>query len=231
MLVCHDIRAGYGDAEVIRSLSLEVKKGEVVAIIGRNGAGKTTLLKAIMGLVKVNAGKILFNGKDITNLRPYERARLGIGYVPQGRGLFYRLTVMENLKAVCRGSSDIINEVLEIFPVLRERAKQVAGTLSGGEQQMLAIARAMVNSPSLLIMDEPFTGLAPAIISKIIDKLKYLRNEKGLTILLTEQKLFSVLDLADKFCVLSMGRIALTARKNEVLEDKELFRCFLELKV
>jgi branched-chain amino acid transport system ATP-binding protein len=231
MLVCHNIHAGYGDIEIIRGLSLEVKKGEVVAIIGRNGAGKTTLLKAIMGLVNVTAGKILFNGRDITNLRPYERARLGIGYVPQGRELFYKLTVIENLKAVCRGSKNRINEVIEIFPVLKERTKQIAGTLSGGEQQMLAIARAMVNAPSLLLMDEPFTGLAPAIISKIIDKLKFLKNEKGLTILLTEQKLFSVLDLADKFCVLSMGRIALTARKNEVLEDKELFKCFLELKV
>jgi branched-chain amino acid transport system ATP-binding protein len=180
MLLVHDVHVYYGEKHVLQGVSLEVKRGEIVALLGRNGVGKTTTLRTIMGLIKPRAGRIIFKDADITGLPAFKRARLGIGYVPQGRRLFPNLTVLENLKSGLRGKFkwDLLKPVFELFPVLKERVNQKAGTLSGGEQQMLAIARALVTEPELLLMDEPTMGLMPALVHELMERIKEL-NMRG----------------------------------------------------
>jgi len=232
MLRLEGVTAGYGDVTVLRDVSLDVRPSEAVALLGRNGMGKTTTIKTIMGLTSVRGGRVLFGERDITRLRPFEIARLGIGYAPEGRQLFGPLTVVENLRIPfvnkqpdgSRWPSQLAR-VFDLFPVLAERRAQTAGSLSGGEQQMLAIGRAMVGGDRYLVLDEPTEGLAPTLVTSIIDSLKRLKAE-GLAVLLVEQNVRSALAIADRAYLLEKGRVELTASANELKNDRALLeRC------
>jgi len=232
MLRLEGVTAGYGDVTVLRDVTLDVRQSEAVALLGRNGMGKTTTIKTIMGLTSVRGGRVLFGERDITRLRPFEIARLGIGYAPEGRQLFGPLTVVENLRIPfvnkqpdgSRWPSQLAR-VFDLFPVLAERRAQTAGSLSGGEQQMLAIGRAMVGGDRYLVLDEPTEGLAPTLVTSIIDSLKRLKAE-GLAVLLVEQNVRSALAIADRAYLLEKGRVELTASANELKNDRALLeRC------
>jgi branched-chain amino acid transport system ATP-binding protein len=208
MLQVSGIDAWYGDVQVLRDLSLSVAAGEVLCMLGRNGAGKTTTLKAIMGLVPVRAGSIRLDGVELTRLPAHEIPKHAIAYVPQGRRLFAELTVAENLEIglMARGHDRAtLERVLALFPVLRERLQQRSGTLSGGEQQMLAIARALCVEPKVLLLDEPTEGLMPAMIATIRDCVRGLRG-RGVAILLVEQRVDAVLPVADRVAFVENGR-------------------------
>jgi branched-chain amino acid transport system ATP-binding protein len=208
MLQVSGIDAGYGDVQILRDLSLSVAAGEVVCMLGRNGAGKTTALKAIMGLVRPRSGSIRLDGVELTRLPAHEVPRQGIAYVPQGRRLFAQLTVAENLEIglMTRGhGQETLERVLALFPVLRERLDQRSGTLSGGEQQMLAIARALCVEPKVLLLDEPTEGLMPAMIATIRDCVRRLRGQ-GVAIVLVEQRVDAVLPVADRVAFIENGR-------------------------
>lgn len=208
MLQVSSIDAWYGDVQVLRGLSLSVTAGEVVCMLGRNGAGKTTTLKAIMGLVPVRAGSIRLDGVELTRLPAYQVPKQAIAYVPQGRRLFAELTVAENLEIglMARGHGQAaLERALALFPVLRERLGQRSGTLSGGEQQMLAIARALCVEPKVLLLDEPTEGLMPAMIVAIRDCVRELRSQ-GVAIVLVEQRVDAVLPVADRIAFIENGR-------------------------
>jgi branched-chain amino acid transport system ATP-binding protein len=209
-----DLSSGYGDIVVIKNISLSVKEGCIVAVLGPNGAGKTTLLHTIMGLTKIYSGKILYNSYDISALKTWERVEKGIALVPEGRRIFPELTVYENLitaaMATKRGKKTLdenLKLVYETFPRLKERASQKAGTLSGGEQQMLAIGRALMNNPELLLLDEYSQGLAPSIVNEISKKLVELKETKKLTILVAEQQISRIINLSDEIYVIEFGVI------------------------
>ncbi len=208
MLQVSGIDAWYGDVQVLRNLSLSVAAGEVLCMLGRNGAGKTTTLKAIMGLVRLRSGSIRLDGVELTRLPAHEIPKQAIAYVPQGRRLFAELTVAENLEIglMARGRGQATRErALALFPVLRERLQQRSGTLSGGEQQMLAIARALCVEPKVLLLDEPTEGLMPAMIAAIRDCVRELRNA-GVAIVLVEQRVDAVLPVADRVAFIENGR-------------------------
>ena len=208
MLQVSAIDAWYGDVQVLRDLSLSVAAGEVLCMLGRNGAGKTTALKAIMGLVRPRSGSIRLDGVELTRLPAHEIPRQAIAYVPQGRRLFAELTVAENLEIglMTRGRGrDTLERVLALFPILRERMSQRSGTLSGGEQQMLAIARALCVEPKVLLLDEPTEGLMPAMIATIRDCVRELRGQ-GVAIVLVEQRVDAVLPVADRVAFIENGR-------------------------
>jgi branched-chain amino acid transport system ATP-binding protein len=208
MLEVGAIDACYGDVQVLRHLSLSVEAGEVLCMLGRNGAGKSTTLKAIMGLVRPRSGSIRLDGLELTRLPAHEVPKQGIAYVPQGRRLFAELTVAENLEIglMARGrGGPTLERVLDLFPVLRERLDQRSGTLSGGEQQMLAIARALCVEPKVLLLDEPTEGLMPAMIATIRDCVRSLRSE-GVAVLLVEQRVDAVLPVADRVAFIENGR-------------------------
>lgn len=208
MLKVHGIEAGYGEATVLHGISLEVDAGEILCLLGRNGAGKTTTMKAIMGLIPVTAGAVLLDGEDLTQIAAHEVPKRAIGYIPQGRRLFTELTVAENLEIglMVRGHGSATREkVLDMFPRLRERLRQRAGTLSGGEQQMLATARALCIEPRVLLLDEPTEGLQPSMIALIRDVIVHLR-EQGVAILLVEQRVDAVLSIADRVAFIENGR-------------------------
>ena len=215
MLEVQDLYASYGMMEVLHGVDINVQDGELISVIGPNGAGKTTLIKAIMGLVKPKSGKILYNGQDITHLPAHKRAGLGIGYVPEGRHVFGRLTVEENLTIGAYSSSDKeklkknIGMVYEIFPRLAERKGQLARTMSGGEQQMLAIGRALTLSPRLLLIDEVSMGLMPIMVNTCFKVIHDL-NQRGITVLVVEQNANKALKVADRGYVLETGNIVLT---------------------
>ena len=222
----------YGTHQVLHNLDLELLPGKIYGLIGRNGAGKTTLIKAIMGLVKPKSGKILYNGQDITHLPAHKRAGLGIGYVPEGRHVFGRLTVEENLTIGAYSSSDKeklkknIGMVYEIFPRLAERKGQLARTMSGGEQQMLAIGRALTLSPRLLLIDEVSMGLMPIMVNTCFKVIHDL-NQRGITVLVVEQNANKALKVADRGYVLETGNIVLTdtaenLRGNDVVQNAYL---------
>ncbi len=224
MLQVSAINAWYGDVQVLRDLSLEVAAGEVVCMLGRNGAGKTTTLKAIMGLVRPRSGSIRLDGIELTSRPAHEVPRQGIAYVPQGRRLFAELTVAENLEIglMARGRGrPTLERVLELFPVLRERLDQRSGTLSGGEQQMLAIARALCVEPKVLLLDEPTEGLMPAMIATIRDCVRSLRSE-GVAILLVEQRVDAVLPVADRVAFIENGRTRDVVGVEALREDLSL---------
>ncbi|MEB3780691.1 MAG: ABC transporter ATP-binding protein [Desulfurococcales archaeon] len=231
ILAVEGVTVYYGKIRALEDVSVETSEGEISAIIGRNGAGKTTLIKAVIGLVDLRSGRILFKGKDITGLPPWERAKIGIGYVPEGRRLFPDLTVEENLlvSALYIDKSEIpdrLEEVYSLFPRLRERRRQKARTLSGGEAQMLAIARGLMSKPRIILMDEPSQGLAPIIVERLFEAIKGLKME-GYSILLVEQNAKKALEVADKVYVLETGRIVLEAPVDEALNNPMIRKAYL----
>jgi len=221
MLQVEQVNQYYGAAHILRGVSLSVAKGECVALLGRNGVGKTTLLKCLMGVLPVARGTIVWNGQDITRLRPHRRAARGIAYVPQGRDIFARLTVEENLlmgmaTLSAREASTITGEVYELFPVLKEMLGRRGGDLSGGQQQQLAIARALLQRPELIILDEPTEGIQPSIIKEIERVIQMLRQRGDIGILLCEQYFDFARVLADKFVVLSRGEVVASGMADEM---------------
>jgi branched-chain amino acid transport system ATP-binding protein len=214
----------YGEVQVLHGVGLEVRRGEVLCLLGRNGAGKTTLLKAIMGLVLARAGSIMLGGTDLMKLPPHEVPKAGVAYVPQGRRLFAELSVAENIEIglMARGKGNSTRErVFDLFPVLRERASQRSGTLSGGEQQMLAMARALCLEPDVLLLDEPTEGLMPSMIAKIRETIGHLR-ESGVSTILVEQRVDAVLPVADRVAFIENGRNRETVDAARLKDDPAL---------
>ena len=231
MLELEDLQVYYGNIRALDGISLRVETGELVALIGSNGAGKSTTLKTISGLVRPSRGSIRYEGNEISRQSTDRIVALGISHCPEGRHIFGRLTVRENLVlgAIQRPAAQVgpaIDAVTEIFPRLRERLGQAGGTLSGGEQQMLAIARALMSEPRLLVLDEPSLGLAPLMVEHIFEVIAGLK-EKGLTILLVEQNVHHALDLADRAYVMEAGRIALDGPATELRQDPRVERSYL----
>ena len=232
MLEVRDLEAGYGPIRALDGVSIEIGEGETVAIIGANGAGKTTLLMAISGVVPTRRGSVTFRGQPLTGLPTHAIAKLGVGHAPEGRRIFPRLSVRENLQlggftqtnraAVARD----IDEACAIFPVLGERMSQMGGTLSGGEQQMLALARALVGRPKLLLLDEPSLGLAPLIVQKIFEVIGSL-SKRGIAVVLVEQNARAALKLADRGYVLETGRITLSGSGKEFSGDRRVREAYL----
>jgi branched-chain amino acid transport system ATP-binding protein len=227
LLSLANISVYYGQIKAISNVSIKVMKGEIVTLLGANGAGKSTTLKAISGIVPPRSGSIIFNGRQIERLAPYQIARLGIGHVPEGRRVFPTLTVLENLQigAVELAKSrfgDNMEKVTTLFPRLKERLKQKAGTLSGGEQQMLAVSRALMGEPKLVMLDEPSMGLAPAFVEQIFEVILGLRKE-GITILLVEQNALESLEVANRGYVIQMGEIVVSG-SNVELQENEMVR-------
>jgi urea transport system ATP-binding protein len=221
MLNVEKLNQYYGSSHTLRGVSLSLEKGQCLALLGRNGVGKTTLLKCLMGVLPVASGKVNLAGRDITRLKPHERAALGIAYVPQGREIFARLTVEENLRmgmAVKSGrqASSIKSEVYELFPVLKEMLHRRGGDLSGGQQQQLAIARALLADPKLIILDEPTEGIQPSIIKDIGNVIRLLRQRGDIAILLCEQYFDFAHELADQFMVLSRGEVVASGVQAEM---------------
>ena len=213
MLEVKGLTAYYGESCILPGLDLSVPDGEVVCLIGRNGVGKSTTLKSIMGLVKTPQGSIQLSGKEIIKMKTYERAELGIGYVPQGREIFPQLTVQENLELgleVNKGRGKIGDEIFELFPIVKDFLNRKGGNLSGGQQQQLAIARALVSKPKLLILDEPTEGIQPSIIEDIAVAIKKVNRQLGITILIVEQYLDFVLDVSSSYYVMDKGQIVLS---------------------
>jgi branched-chain amino acid transport system ATP-binding protein len=224
MLAIENIGCFYGKVQVLHGLSLAVHAGEVLCLLGRNGAGKTTALKAVMGLVRPRAGRIVLDGVDLTALPAHEVPRQGVAYVPQGRRLFAELTVRENLEIglMTRGSGQAaLDRVLALFPVLAERLTQRAGTLSGGEQQMLALARALCLEPKAILLDEPTEGLMPSMIANIRESVRELRAS-GVAVLLVEQRVDAVLPVADRVAFIETGRLRAVMDVAEVRADPAL---------
>ncbi len=224
MLQVEGLNQYYGAAHILRGVSLAVQKGECLTLLGRNGVGKTTLLKCLMGVLPVASGQVMFEGTDITKLKPHERARAGIAYVPQGREIFARLTVEENLlmgMAVKSGrqASTIKSDVYDLFPVLKEMLHRRGGDLSGGQQQQLAIARALLAEPKLIIFDEPTEGIQPSIIKDIERVIRLLRARGDMAILLCEQYFDFAHALADKFIVLSRGEVVAAGVQADMNND------------
>ncbi len=231
LLIIDNINAGYGKVQVLDSISIDVKTGEIVTIVGSNGVGKSTTLKSILGILTPTRGSIRFKNKDISSLNSHQIVRRGIGYSPEGREVFGNLTVYENLRI---GAYSIpgdkfqprLNDVYKLFPRLKERSKQEADSLSGGEQQMLAIGRALMQEPDLLLLDEPSLGLAPLIAEQIFSTLETI-NEKGTTILLVEQNVNLALKLSDRAYVMEKGRIAINGNADEMQDNDYIKKTYL----
>jgi branched-chain amino acid transport system ATP-binding protein len=233
MLELENITAGYSDLPVLKGVTISVDQGEFVSIVGPNGAGKTTLFKTISGILAPMSGSITFEGTDLLSVPPARRPHLGIAHVPEGRQVFPSLTVMENLEmgayteAGRREWSLNLDRILTWLPILADRRSQFAGTLSGGEQQMLAIGRGLASSPKLLMLDEPSMGLAPAIADFIFDKLIEIRRESGLTVLLVEQRVAEALESADHGYVLEAGRVVLEGTSDTLRADDRVRQAYL----
>ena len=231
MLTLEGVRAGYGRVEALRGVSLTVGYGELVCLVGANGAGKTTTLKTISGIVHATEGRIAFEGQDIRGLPPPEILRRGIAHCPEGRRVFPYLTVEENLRmgAYVRRDSEVeadLREVYRHFPILGERSRQAAGTLSGGEQQMLAIGRALMARPRLILFDEPSLGLAPTMVETTFEIIKGIRN-RGATVLMVEQNAYGALRMADRAYVMETGSITLTGPARDLLQNEHVKRAYL----
>ena len=233
MLTVASLGVSYGGLRALLEVSLEVGEGEFVAIVGPNGAGKTTLLKAVSGTVTAAEGRVAYRGRDLSRLRPSERAALGIAHVPEGRRVFPSLTVMENLelgsyrRAAKAARAQSLEMVLALFPILRERRRQLAGSLSGGEQQMLALGRGLMAQPDLLLLDEPSQGLGPRIVEQIFETIDRIRRQRRLTILLVEQRVVEALELCDRGYVLETGRVVLAGPREALLADARVQRAYL----
>lgn len=232
MLEISDLSVNYGGIKALQQVSLRVEKGEIVTLIGANGAGKTTTLKTISRLLRAKTGRIIYQGQDITNLPPHEIVKRGIAHSPEGRRILARQTVLTNLQLGAYTRSDRLGvksdmeEQWQLFPRLSERREQLAGTLSGGEQQMLAIARALMSRPKLLLLDEPSLGLAPQIVREIFSIIRQL-NESGVTILLVEQNANLALETANRGYVLEAGRLTIAGEAGDLLKDERIRQAYL----
>jgi urea transport system ATP-binding protein len=227
MLAITDLHVYYGESRILNDLSIEVQSGQVVCLMGRNGVGKTTLLRAIMGLIKVRHGSIVYEGQDITRYAPHHRARAGIGYVPQGRGIFPHLTVYENLlmglealkRHEMKNVQQTLDEIYTTFPVLKQMGTRVAGTLSGGQQQQLAIGRVLIRKPRLLLLDEPTEGIQPSIVEEIEQVIMGLSQKSDISILVIEQFLDFALRVADYCYVMEKGHIVSKGSTGDLSQD------------
>jgi branched-chain amino acid transport system ATP-binding protein len=234
LLSVRDLEAGYGKLQILHGVSLEVEEGSVTALIGANGAGKTTLMRAIAGLIPIRAGALTYAGEDLTSLSAHERVERGLTLVPEGRMVFASLTVAQNLRlgAISRrarkGAERRLTEVHRLYPRLAERSRQRAGSLSGGEQQMLAIGRGLMAAPKVLLLDEPSLGLAPIMVKQIFATLRELRAQ-GYAILLAEQNARLALELADQGCVIENGAVRLTGSGPDLAASEEVRRSYLGL--
>jgi branched-chain amino acid transport system ATP-binding protein len=231
MLELRDVHAYYGESHILRGVSFEVAKGEVVCLLGRNGAGKTTTILTVMGYLHPREGSVRHNGRDISALPPYAVSRLGVGFVPQERGIFPSLTVRENLTVFARGGRKdawTLQRIFDLFPNLRARERNLGFQLSGGEQQMLSIARALMLNPEFLVLDEPSEGLAPLIVQEIVKLLKGLKRE-GLAILLVEQNLGAALAVGDRHLVMNKGEICFSGTSAEVERNEQVLRDYLSV--
>ena len=232
LLEVNDLEVSYGLIKAVKGVSFEVKEGEIVALIGANGAGKTTIMHAVNCLLSKAGGKVSFDGKDITHTPAHKLVSMGMAQVPEGRRIFGELTVLENLRLGYyskRGREEYerkLEEMYEHFPILKERKNQIAGTLSGGEQQMLAIGRALMGSPKLLILDEPSLGLAPLLIKDIFKTLVKIKEE-GTTILIVEQNALATLKIADYAYVLELGKISMHGKAEDLIKDERLIDAYL----
>ncbi|GFN23122.1 ABC transporter ATP-binding protein [Thermanaeromonas sp. C210] len=232
MLVLNDVHVYYGAIHALKGVTLEVKEGEIVTLLGANGAGKSTTLKAISALIQPRSGEILFEGRPLHRLSPQEVVKMGISHVPEGRRIFANLTVLENLELgayLRRERREVVSALEEVwrhFPRLKERQKQLAGTLSGGEQQMLAIGRALMMRPRLLLLDEPSMGLAPLLVKEIFSIIQEI-NRSGTTILLVEQNVHTALQVAHRGYVLETGRIVLSGTAEELSGSEEVKKAYL----
>jgi len=233
LLAVENVRTFYGQIEALRGVSLEVAAGEIVTLIGANGAGKSTLLMTVFGSPRAREGRVAFDGRDITRTPTHEIVRLGIAQSPEGRRIFPRMTVLENLQMGANVADPAhfendLARVFGLFPILEKRQVQRGGTLSGGEQQMLAIARALMSRPRLLLLDEPSLGLAPLIVKQIFHTIREINRQDGMTVLLVEQNAFHALRLAHRGYVLVNGRIAMAGTGAELLADREVRAAYLE---
>ncbi len=230
MLRLESVTAGYTDENIIHEVTLEVEKGEIVSIIGPNGSGKSTLMKSVFGLTRMRGGRIRFQGQDVTGKRPDELVRLGLAYVPQERNVFSSLTVKENLEmggvSLAGEMEERLEGVLELFPRLAERLGQRAGTLSGGEQKMLAVGRAMVTRPSLLMLDEPSAALSPKVMGQLFAEIEEI-NRRGVTILMVEQNARRALAISDRGYILEMGRNRFQGPAKSLLDNPEVCSLYL----
>jgi branched-chain amino acid transport system ATP-binding protein len=227
VLEVRDLHTYYGDSYILQGVSLRVEPGQVVAVLGRNGVGKTTLLRSVMGLTPPRRGQVILEGRDITGLAPHRISRLGIGYVPQGRRIFNSLTVRENLAVVERPRAAWpMPRVLKLFPILLERATQFAGSLSGGQQQMLAIGRGLLTNPKMLVMDEPTEGLAPLIVRELEETLQRLKAS-GTSILLAEQRFGFALNVADRAYILAHGRTVAEGTPEDLWDNQAIKHTYL----
>lgn len=234
MLKVDNIYFSYGEAEVLTGVSLEVKQGTITALMGSNGAGKTTLMNVISGLLKPSSGSITFNGSELTNLASHEICTHGLFHVPEGRKIFPRMTVKENLEvAVGKGNlkqkGSLLEHVFHMYPILEKRQHQKAGTLSGGEQQQLAIARSLMGRPKLLLLDEPTLGLSPLLAREVLDTVHDLTANEGITALLVSQEVFAALEIADYGYILDTGQIFTHGTKEELLQNEDIRNVYLGL--
>jgi branched-chain amino acid transport system ATP-binding protein len=233
VLKIRSLDVAYGGLHALSGVSLDVAQGQFVAVIGPNGAGKTTLFKTISGVVEPQAGEITYQGRNLLTLPPDQRAQLGIAHVPEGRQVFASMTVMENLEMGANTSKgrarrgELLPAILDLFPILAERRNQLAGTLSGGEQQMLAIGRGLASAPDLLMLDEPSMGLAPAIVDTIFDRVQHIHRDQGLTVLLVEQRAAEALELCDHGYVLETGRMVLEGSHQTLISNERVRRAYL----
>ncbi len=226
LLSASDLRSGYATSDVLQDVGVTVEQGEVVGVLGRNGVGKTTLMKTLIGLLPARAGQIVFRGQDVTKLSADRRARLGIGYVPQGRGIFPQMTVRDNLRmgGLINASKQSLDFdlVFGYFPILKKRLSQRGGTLSGGQQAMLAIARALISTPDLLLLDEPSDGVQPNIVEEIGEFIKSLNEEKGLTVLIVEQNIDLMQTVAKRAYALDKGRVIASVNHEELMDTQRV---------
>ncbi len=227
LLAVEKLSAGYGEARVVSGLDLRLGEGRSLAVLGRNGVGKTTLINSLIGVTTRHAGRIVFAGTDLTRLSPYQRARAGLGWVPQERNIFRSLTVEENLTAVALPGAWALERVYGLFPRLKERRRNGGGQLSGGEQQMLAIGRALMLNPRLLLLDEPTEGLAPIIVDELLAVLRRLARDDGMSMIIVEQKAQKILPFTDQAIILDRGAIVHAAPSAELMKDQSLLDAHL----
>jgi urea ABC transporter ATP-binding protein UrtE len=232
MLRVRNLRSGYGSTPVLMGVDLDIREGEIVALLGRNGVGKSTLLKTIVGLVRARQGSVELEGRAIGSLRPHRRARLGLAYVPQGRGIFPHLTVRDNIRVAAMGTGgrhvqERAEEALEAFPMLKPKLRERGETLSGGQQQILALARALAAAPRVMLLDEPSEGIQPSIVAQIAERIHAMNAERSITVLLVEQNLDFAAQLASRALVMRKGQIAQEAPMDRIAHDIDIQREYI----